>query len=430
MIINRFESSGSGGGEIIIDITPIVDGTEGRILFDGAGNVVSESPYLSFDATQGTIYSFRGIIGESDGTPYPNTQLIVSQNTSGDSHSYNMGIVGEATAEGADTTIWGIGVYGGGSTNGATRSAGVLGDGRVTNTADSGSAVGVRGYATNSHNGGLNIGIYAEASASAIGNYALYMNDGNIFSNVAQTWTMASSTAALNIDAGTFVIDTTNNYIGIGATGPVARLDLRAQGALSTDIVQRWRNSSNSTNIGQVTGDGAFTIGTYTNPSTKLSIVSSGGYGIYTSGATGLYSECNQAGTIYGFNTLARSTTAGGTSYGIKAIADGGGATGINFAGVFGANGSGTNYAGYFDSVNGTSNYALYVQRGDMVFGVSPTLNKIGFWNATPIAQPTTAVAAATFAANTSGIANDTATFDGYTIGQVVKALRNAGLLA
>jgi len=54
----------------------------------------------------------------------------------------------------------------------------------------------------------------------------------------------------------------------------------------------------------------------------------------------------------------------------------------------------------------------------------------IGFWGNTPIVQPTTAVAAATFVTNTSLIANDSATFDGYTIGQVVKALRNAGLLA
>lgn len=58
------------------------------------------------------------------------------------------------------------------------------------------------------------------------------------------------------------------------------------------------------------------------------------------------------------------------------------------------------------------------------------TGQKLGFWNATPIIQPTTAGAAATFVANTSGIADDTATFDGYTIGQVVKALRNIGLLA
>lgn len=58
------------------------------------------------------------------------------------------------------------------------------------------------------------------------------------------------------------------------------------------------------------------------------------------------------------------------------------------------------------------------------------TTQKLSLWNATPIVQPTTAVAAATFVANTSAIVNDTATFDGYTIGQVVKALRNMGVLA
>lgn len=58
------------------------------------------------------------------------------------------------------------------------------------------------------------------------------------------------------------------------------------------------------------------------------------------------------------------------------------------------------------------------------------TSQKLAFWNATPIVQPTTAVAAATFVANTSGTLNDSATWDGYTIGQVVKALRNTGLLA
>jgi len=58
------------------------------------------------------------------------------------------------------------------------------------------------------------------------------------------------------------------------------------------------------------------------------------------------------------------------------------------------------------------------------------TSQKLSMWNATPIVQPTTGIAAATFVTNTSGIVNDTATFDGYTIGQVVKALRNIGALA
>ena len=58
------------------------------------------------------------------------------------------------------------------------------------------------------------------------------------------------------------------------------------------------------------------------------------------------------------------------------------------------------------------------------------TSQKLGFWNTTPVVQQTTASAAATFVANTSLIANDSATFDGYTIGQIVKILRTIGVLA
>jgi hypothetical protein len=59
------------------------------------------------------------------------------------------------------------------------------------------------------------------------------------------------------------------------------------------------------------------------------------------------------------------------------------------------------------------------------------TTQKLSFWNATPIVQPTTAVASATVAHIGGGTNLKTDdTFDGYTIAQVVKALRNAGLLA
>lgn len=58
------------------------------------------------------------------------------------------------------------------------------------------------------------------------------------------------------------------------------------------------------------------------------------------------------------------------------------------------------------------------------------TNQKLGFWNATAIVQPTTAVAAATFVAGVGTPVNDVSTFDGYTLKQIVKALRNAGLLA
>lgn len=54
----------------------------------------------------------------------------------------------------------------------------------------------------------------------------------------------------------------------------------------------------------------------------------------------------------------------------------------------------------------------------------------VGLYGTAAVIQATTAGGASTFAANSSGIADDTATFDGYTLGQVVKALRDIGILA
>lgn len=62
-------------------------------------------------------------------------------------------------------------------------------------------------------------------------------------------------------------------------------------------------------------------------------------------------------------------------------------------------------------------------------FGTS-TSHKLAFYNSTPIVQTTTAVATSAFVANTSGIVDDSATFGGYKISQVVKALQLLGLLA
>lgn len=62
-------------------------------------------------------------------------------------------------------------------------------------------------------------------------------------------------------------------------------------------------------------------------------------------------------------------------------------------------------------------------------FGTANT-QKLSFWNATPIVQPTTSTVAGAFVVNAGTAVNTGSTFDGYTIGKVVTALRNAGLLA
>lgn len=70
--------------------------------------------------------------------------------------------------------------------------------------------------------------------------------------------------------------------------------------------------------------------------------------------------------------------------------------------------------------------------KGVVLIQSSP-IDKLAFFTdnkASGVLKQTTAVSAAAFAANTSLIANDTATFGGYTIGQVVAALKAYGLLA
>jgi hypothetical protein len=58
-----------------------------------------------------------------------------------------------------------------------------------------------------------------------------------------------------------FFWDNTNKRLGIGATpSSSVRLDVRAQGALLTDIAFRVRNSADSSNLFQVNGDNSFSF--------------------------------------------------------------------------------------------------------------------------------------------------------------------------
>jgi len=86
--------------------------------------------------------------------------------------------------------------------------------------------------------------------------------------------------------------------------------------------------------------------------------------------------------------------------------------------------------AGFSGSINliDTSGIAFGTTTGGKIG--TATTQKLSFWNATPIVQPTTAIAAATLVSGGGTALTNTDTFDGYTLQQVVKALRDAGLLA
>jgi len=106
------------------------------------------------------------------------------------------------------------------------------------------------------------------------------------------------------------------------------------------------------------------------------------------------------------------------TSTGDLTIATNGGNGNI----VLNPNGSGT------VSITDAKDIALGTTTGTKIG--TATSQKLAFWNATPIVQPTTSVAGATRVGGGGTTLTDTDTFDGYTLAQIVKALRNMGALA
>lgn len=82
-----------------------------------------------------------------------------------------------------------------------------------------------------------------------------------------------------------------------------------------------------------------------------------------------------------------------------------------------------------FDILPGDPSINSYVYH-EFHDDMAHTGTNAGFFSASAIPQPTTAFAAASFTVNAGTAVNDASTFDGYTLKQVVKALRGLGFLA
>jgi hypothetical protein len=163
---------------------------------------------------------------DADTDDFPNAIQIVSTPDSGFSGTAaRIGIAAEATGDSANVSQMAIGVYGVSQANGATRGTGVYGYGSVVSTNDTGASTGVRGVASDTHASGYNIGLLGSASNSAIGNYALYLQEGDIGTiENSHNWDLVDNDAgALTFSstgkANVFLIETTNNAEGIATTG-------------------------------------------------------------------------------------------------------------------------------------------------------------------------------------------------------------------
>jgi hypothetical protein len=86
------------------------------------------------------------------------------------------------------------------------------------------------------------------------------------------------------------------------------------------------------------------------------------------------------------------------------------------------------NFSGTVFGIGEANNIAVGTTTGTKIG--TATTQKLGFWNKTPVVQPTTGISGATFVADSGTSIHETSTFDGYTISQVVAALRQLGILA
>ena len=287
----------------------------------------------------------------------------------------------------------------------------------------------------------------------------------------------ANSTTALQMQKanGDVVlnVDTTNGRVGIGTTGPNQSLtiyDGTAAGATvglyaydATALAQFKLLNDNSTNFAQLitfgtsfaatrfgelpagglnefTAKGEFVIGTEgstklyfgTNNLVRAAIDASGNFGIGTTApGTKFHTLLTDAGTDAVVNVAAIGHDTSGTA------AAGFGA-GLAFAlesSTTAAQSAARIATSWYEATHATRKADLILtaydtaEREGLRIRADGSAPAVGLYGATPVARATTAGSAATFSQLSGNAVNDASTFDGYTLLQVVKALRNIGVL-
>ena len=168
------------------------------------------------------------------------------------------------------------------------------------------------------------------------------------------------------------------------------------------------------------TGFGSGSGGNNTTGSNNLFIGSSAGATL----ANGVTTNQTSGNSVFiGVNTKALS--AGNTNQiviGYNATGNGTNTTTIGDTTVT------DNYIRGNFNVTDARNFILGTTTGTKIG--TATSQKLSFWNATPIVQPTTAIVGVAPVINAGSTVNIATTFEGYTLQQIVKALRNIGILA
>jgi len=402
------------------------------LLLGTAGSAVGNVGFRNATSGTTTLAPATGALGTGTVTlPLSGTLATLegSNTYTGTTNTFTLPTTtGTTTTSGiavaANSLTTGTGIYAASS----TLTSGKLLDLQVTGTAAAASQT-VLNIATAGANGTSGI----TSKGAVISN----THTGTTSTNTALELTASGGTTntALLITAGSIVAQTSSTKYTTITPGAVGGLAF----TLTTD------GSNTNPNYGMqlvggcltITGGNGFgqglvatglTIAGGLIQCTSLGWVTDGNVGFTFTSATittgSSVTKFNAAATTESTSTTTGSiVTAGGI--GVVKNANIGGTLAVNGAttltGLLTANGGVT--------LGDAQNIAFNTTTGTKIGAT--TSQKLSFWSATPIVQPTTAVANATVASPGGGsVIKTDDTFDGYTLAQVVKALRNAGLLA
>ncbi|MBX4188107.1 MAG: DUF5412 domain-containing protein [Candidatus Doudnabacteria bacterium] len=252
------------------------------------------------------------------------------------------------------------------------------------------------------------------ASGEALGVY------GSVGLNADPTSALASMTGVagkISVPTNTTVAGWTTTTIKLAAIQGI--LDLRNVSSASVNTVGGAGVTGTALGITNMTIYGGWFSAT--GGSVNYGVYSAAGTN-YFAGAVGL-NALTPSAQLHVIQTTEQLRVGYDTSnYYSTTVGSTGGVT-------FDAVGSGAGFT-FSDSVTLADAKDFAVGTGTGTKIATATSQKIGFWNTAPIVQPTTAVGAATLVGGGGATITDTDTFDGYTLQQIVKALRNAGLLA
>lgn len=408
---STFNSKGNG---TVTSVAALTLGTTGTDLSSSVANGTT-TPVITLNVPTASATN-RGALSAADWTTFNSKQGALTLTTtgtsgaatlvgttlnipqySGTSYTFSTGLTNTA---GTITANLSTGVSGGQSVIGGTAASNNLTLSSTSNATKGKLLFGTSAY--DEVNNRLGIG-------TASPTYALDVN--NEFIRVGTRFGV--NTGTLNVNQ--------IRCIGLGVSTNASYTVFRTNSGASNDIPRVLAGGSEGTSSGtayyilhQTYGFGAVVYNTSQVPILRAYI-----------GATNF---TNTAGSEAG--DLAFYTQSGGTDATERMRIFGGGnvAIGTTTDGGFKLDVNGTFRTQDNFTISDAKNIILATTTGTKIG--TATSQKLSFWNATPIVQPTTAVAAATLVGGGGTTITATDTFDGYTLQQVVKALRNTGILA